>query len=99
VGAVVRGLTRLVGWLLTPLVAWAASFLGASIGAAVTGGMRRGTTAFGITAGFGAVAALLGAWAWLRLLRRSPKLQATLEVAPDGTPLIAIESAPPEDAP
>ena len=95
----VRGLSRLVGWLLTPLVAWAASFFGATIGATVTGGLGNGTTAFWITAGFGAVTALLGAWAWLRLLRRSPRLQHTLAVAPDGTPLVAIETAPPEDAP
>ncbi len=95
--AVVRGLARLVGWLLTPLVAWAASFVGATIGAAVTGGLDRGTTALGITAGLGAITALVGAWAWLRLLRRSPKLQHALEVAPDGTPLAAIDAVPPED--
>lgn len=65
----------------------------------VAGGFDRGTTAFWITAAFGAVAALVGAWAWLRLLRRSPRLQQTLAVAPDGTPLVAIETAPPEDAP
>jgi hypothetical protein len=99
VASVGRVLARLVGWLLTPLVAWAASFVGASIGAVVTRGMDRGTTAFWITAGFGAVTAMVSAWAWLRLLRRSPKLQQTLAVAPDGTPLVAIESAPPEDAP
>ena len=96
--SVVRGLSRLAGWLLTPLVAWAASFVGASLGALVTSGFDRGTTAFWITAGFGAITALVSAWAWLRLLRRSPKLQQTLAVAPDGTPLVALETAPPEDA-
>jgi hypothetical protein len=49
-----------------------------------------------VTIAFGGVFALVGAWAWLRLLRRSPQLQHTLEVAPDGTPLAAIENSPPE---
>ena len=88
----------MVGWLLTPLVAWAASFVGAILGAAVTARIDRATTAFWITAGFGAITALGGAWAWLRLLRRSPKLQRTLAVAPDGTPLVAIEIASPKDS-
>jgi len=93
----VRFLLRLVGWLLTPLVAWAASFLGAWIGAAAGGFSDRGTTGFWITTAFGAVFAMVGAWAWLRLLRRSPRLQETLAVAPDGTPLAAIEeTVPPE---
>ncbi len=92
-----RGLVRLVGWLLTPLVAWAASFLGSTLGsmvAAATGTARGGLW---LTLGFGAVFALGAAWAWLRLLRRSPKLQQTLAVAPDGTPLAALDekSSPP----
>ena len=97
--SVLRGFSRLVGWLLTPVVAWAASFLGAMLGAAATSGVESVSTAFWITAGIGALTALLGAWAWLRLLRSSPKLQETLAVAPDGTPLAAIETAPPEEAP
>ncbi len=68
-------------------------------GAAVTSGVERVSTALWITAGFGALTALLGAWAWLRLVRSSPKLQETLAVAPDGTPLAAIETVAPEEAP
>lgn len=91
-----RGLARLVGWLLTPLVAWAASFLGSTLGALM--GARMGTARGGlwITAGMGALFALTSAWGWLRFLRRSPKLQETLAVAPDGTPLAALdENSPP----
>ncbi len=83
-------LLRLVGWLLTPLVAWAASFGGAWFGSAVVGRTGSSSTAFWITVAFGAVAALTAVWAWLRLLRRSSALQETLAVAPDGTPLAAI---------
>lgn len=88
-----RLLIRLVGWLLTPLVAWAASFLGAWLGSAVGGWSDRGTTGFWVMTAFGAIFAMVGAWAWLRLLRRSPRLQETLAVAPDGTPLAAIEES------
>jgi hypothetical protein len=95
---VVRGVLRFLGWLLTPLVAWAASFLGAWIGAGISAGAASTRTVFIVTIVFGGVFALVGAWAWLRLLRRSPKLQHTLEVAPDGTPLAAIEDSPPEGA-
>lgn len=92
----VRTLFRVLGWLLTPLMAWAASFVGAWLGATVSGGMDNPMTALWVTVGCGAVAALAGAWGWLRFLRRSPKLQETLAVAPDGTPLMALEHEPPD---
>ncbi len=49
-----RRLVRLIGWLLTPVVVWAASFLGGWLGAAlgktmrymVGGGVAAGTLAF-----------------------------------------------------
>jgi hypothetical protein len=94
-----RGLLRLVGWLLTPLVAWAASFGGASLGAAIGGWISSSTAAFGVTVATGAVAGLVAAWGWLRILRRSPRLRETLAVAPDGTPLVAIEENPPKEPP
>jgi hypothetical protein len=46
--------------------------------------------------GTGAAAGIVAAWGWLRLVRRSPRLQQTLAVAPDGTPLAAVEGGPPE---
>ncbi len=92
----VHALFRILGWLLTPLVAWAASFVGASIGAFLAGSAENPMTTFGVTVGCAAATALAGAWGWLHFLRKSPRLQKTLEVAPDGTPLIALEGEPPE---
>lgn len=92
-----RGLVRLGGWLLTPLVAWAASFAGAWLGARLAGSFKSSTTGAYLVIAFGAVFGLVSAWAWLRYLRRSPRLQKTLAVAPDGTPLAAAsEDTPPE---
>ena len=95
---VLKLLLRILGWLLTPLVAWAASFIGAWLGALVSGGAKRTMTTFTVTAVFGGVFALVSAWAWLSYLRHHPRLQHTLEVAPDGTPLAAIEDAPAGEA-
>ena len=91
-----RWLVRLGGWLLTPLVAWAASFLGAWLGAGVAGGFRNSTSGAWIVVAFGAGFGLVAAWAWLRYLRLHPKLQRTLAVAPDGVPLAADVEEPPE---
>lgn len=92
----VRVLFRILGWLLTPLVAWIASFVGAGFGAWISASADNPMTGFWVTVGCGAVTAIAGAWAWLRFLRLHPRLQRTLEVAPDGTPLIALEGEPPE---
>jgi hypothetical protein len=87
----VRFVIRLVGWLLTPIVGWAASFLGASAGAWLTRGAPA-TRALWITIGLGGLGALLALVGWLRLLRRSPRLRHALEVAEDGTPIAALEA-------
>ena len=92
----VRVLLRILGWLLTPLVAWAASFLGAWIGALISAGASKPMTTLWVTAICGVVSALAGALGWLRFLRRSPRLQKTLAVAPDGTPLMALEHHAPD---
>ena len=94
-----RAIVRILGWLLTPLVAWAASFVGATIGAWISGGADSPKTVLIVTAAFGLVFAWVSAWAWLRYLRRHPRLQRRLEVAPDGTPLAAIVEEPSGDRP
>jgi hypothetical protein len=87
----VRFLTRLFGWLLTPLVAWAASFLGATAAARLVGDTGSVRTQLYLTIASGGIAALLALLGWLRLLRRSPRLQHTLQVEDDGTPIAAVE--------
>lgn len=68
-----RRLVRMLAWLLTPVVAWAASFLGGWMGALV--GRRVEDPAAGITwLGGGAVlGALLGAGVWIVFLLRAGK--------------------------
>lgn len=91
----VRFLARLFGWLLTPVVAWAASFLGAGLVAWIGPSLssRNHLIATVLAGGTTAALALV---LWLRLLRKSPRLQESLQVAPDATPLVALE---PEDEP
>lgn len=89
-----RVIAQFFGWLLTPVVAWAASFLGATFSSwlvAGWGGPRRQLIA---TVGGGALTAVVALLMWLRLLRRSPKLRQTLRVDRDGTPLAAIDDRP-----
>ena len=94
-----RLVLRVLGWLLTPLVAWAASFFGATAGASLAARFADVETAFGVTIACGAVAAFGAVILWLRLLRQSPRIQHTLHVMPDGAPdPAALEepAAPPE---
>jgi hypothetical protein len=81
---------RFFGWLLTPFVAWAASFLGATVGAGVGRLVADSKTGVILALVFGAAAAVASLLLWLRLLRRSPKLQHTLQVTEDGTPIAAL---------
>ena len=94
-----RGVVRLLGWLLTPLVAWAASFVGAFLGATIAQRLKSSTTGGWVVIAFGAGFGLVAAWAWLHYLRQSPRLQKTLEVAPDGTPLAAVSDDSPRETP
>jgi len=89
-----RFLVRLLGWLLTPVISLLGAFLGAWLGASIGESLASSTAAAWTMLGLGAVLGILAAWAWLRLLRRSPRLQRTLAVAPDGTPLAATEDEP-----
>lgn len=94
-----RLVMRLFGWLLTPLVAWAASFLGATAAASMIGGSGSARTQLVVTIAGGAVAALLALAGWIRLLRRSPRLRQTLQVEDDGTPIAVVEAGSSEPGP
>jgi ABC-type enterochelin transport system permease subunit len=95
---IVRFLLRLVGWLLTPLVAWAASFCGAWLGALFVPLADRPTTGLILAIALGAVFAVTGTVLWMRILRKSPELREVLAVTAEGIPVVAIEAEQPEDA-
>lgn len=94
---VVRFVLRFVGWLLTPIVAWAASFGGATLGAILGRGVAALTGLF-ISVVCGGLAAAVALLLWLRLLRRSPRLRHALEVTEEGTPVAALGEGSDEGA-
>jgi len=94
-----RLLFRIFGWLLTPFLAWAASFFGAVGGALLAMRMQDPAEGLAVTALCGALvgfAALLG---WLHYLRQSPEVRHVLAVTEDGTPDTAELTAPVEHDP
>lgn len=87
---------RVFGWLLTPLLAWAACFLGAVGGALLAMRIREPRTALAVTVIIGAAAGVAVILLWLRLLRRSPQIRDALAVQSDGTPDIVAAAEPDE---
>ena len=87
-------LVRLIGWLLTPLVVWAASVFGAwllfSRSPHFTNPRQALLAAFAAALLSGAAILLL----WMQLLRRAPRLRHSLHVTPEGLP--DVETAPPD---
>ena len=88
---ILRYIARIFGWLLTPLVAWAASFLGAALGAIVSGWIGDPLNALAATVFSGAMFAVAATIGWMRLLRRSPRLQQALAVTREGVPIAVSE--------
>ena len=82
----IRLLFRIFGWLLTPFMAWAASFFGAVGGALVAIRMEDPVEGLAVTALCGALTGFTGLIAWLEYLRRSPEVREVLAVTEDGTP-------------
>ena len=95
---IVRFFLRFVGWLLTPLVAWAASFCGAWLGALFVPLADQPTTGLILAIALGAVFAVTGTFVWMRILRKSPELREVLAVTAEGIPVVAIEAEPTEEA-
>jgi hypothetical protein len=94
----IRLLFRIFGWLLTPFLAWAASFFGAVGGALVAIRMEDPVEGLAVTALCGALTGFTGLIAWLGYLRRSPEVREVLAVTEDGTP-DTTEILIPEPAP
>jgi pheromone shutdown protein TraB len=89
---------RASGWLLTPIVALAASFVGALLGTVLAALLANPLHGVALTVALGGVAGYVTVHYWLRALRHSPRLQHALHVLPDGTPEVAaMDDAPPSE--
>jgi predicted lipid-binding transport protein (Tim44 family) len=84
---VLRIVATVLGWLLTPIVAWAASFFGAWLGALLAGALPGATLGLLVTMVFAAAAALAATALWIGYLRRSPRARRALAVTEEGAPL------------
>ncbi|HEY3492999.1 MAG TPA: hypothetical protein VGK43_08595 [Solirubrobacterales bacterium] len=94
----IRLLFRIFGWLLTPFLAWAASFFGAVAGALLAMRLEDPVKGLALTALFGALTGFAALIAWLGYLRRSPEVREVLAVTEDGTPDTTEILLPPPDA-
>ena len=63
-----------VGWLLTPVMAWGASFLGLWLGALVGLHLTQPLAMIGAAALGAACCGFTALWAWVRFMRRVPHL-------------------------
>ena len=81
-----RVVFRVFGWLLTPFLAWAASFFGAVGGALVAMRIEDPVDGLAVTALCGAVTGFAAIFLWLHYLRQSPEAREVLAVTEDGTP-------------
>ncbi len=86
---------RIVGWLLTPLVAWAASFLGAWLVLLTAGTAGSPRAVVGMALAAALLAGIIALLLWRKVLKRFPKLRHTLQVSTAGLPVI---EAPPGEA-
>lgn len=77
---------RVFGWLLTPFIAWAASFFGCVAGEVIATRMANPLQGLLLSAVLGAASGLAGIIGWLRILRHSPRLQETLALTEEGVP-------------
>jgi hypothetical protein len=82
----VRLLFRVFGWLLTPFLAWAASFFGAVGGALIAMKVQDPVQGLAVTALCGALTGFTALIVWLRYLRQTPQAREVLAVTEDGTP-------------
>ena len=98
---IIRLFLRAFGWLLTPFMAWAASFFGCVAGEVIATTLDDPKQGLILSAGLGALAGFVTLILWLRLLRRSPQLslepvhlggvlQEALAVTAEGVPDTAV---------
>jgi hypothetical protein len=88
-------LLRIVGWLLTPLVAWAASLWGAWTAFRLSGRFEQPRSALYAAFGVAVLTGTIALYLWMQLLRRSPRLRKSLHVTREGLPDIEDPGPPP----
>ena len=93
---VLRLLLRILGWLLTPLVASAASFLGAVLGTLLAEWIGSPTLGLFTTVILGAAVGFTSLVFWFRWLRHSPRVAEVLELESTvESPIVALAAAEP----
>ncbi len=86
-------LLRVVGWLLTPLVAWAASLWGAWLALRTSSAFDNPLVPVYLAFGVAVVTGTVVLYLWMQFLRRSPRLRKSLHVTREGLP--RVDSPPP----
>lgn len=61
-----------VGWLLTPVLAWGASRFGVWLGALIAVGFKSPVAMLAVAIGCAFAAGLTALWVWVRFMRRLP---------------------------
>lgn len=67
-----------VGWLLTPVLAWSASYVGLWAGAMLATGFRQPLTMLAVAAAVAALCGFTALFIWVRFMRRVPHLLSHL---------------------
>lgn len=97
---VLRLVLRILGWLLTPLVATAASFLGAVLGTVVAEWVDSPSVGLTMTVLLGAATGFTALVFWFRLLRHNPKLTHALDLESTvESSIVALAAAEPGEPP
>lgn len=95
-----RLVLRILGWLLTPLVALAASFVGATLGTIFSEWIDSPTVGLVVTVVLGATTGFTALIFWFRFLRHSPKVTHALHLEETvESPIVALVAAEPGTAP
>jgi hypothetical protein len=92
-------LLRILGWLLTPLVVWAASLFGAAIAMALLSPALSSHAILYITIAVGMLTGLVTTLVWMKVLRRSPRLRKSLHITREGLPVLEADREPPPAGP
>jgi hypothetical protein len=96
---VLRFVARLFGWLLTPIVASAASFFGAVLGAMIARSIENPTTGLIVSGVCALLAAVVVTWFWLQWLKLRPEVRQVLGVDETGAPEAFIPEIEAEEQP